>query len=293
MTATSALQVQEAFNRRGIAMVFADLVQHTAYTRYITTLFSHLHREPPAGFSRCTVSQIVSADKAVWQFLLESNLRPKRDELGTLPLDRALQTALESYMVSFLLLPHPVRKEPTPSPKKVNKVANSNSGGKGQGILSSKTGTSQKEERRVLERGNSAAGFRHPSTSWVAVHMTLTAIPFAIHTIVMGVQTQLMVQDASEECMFVQNVSDCTPLWIMTNPLDSLIQFKVTKINLGLCSHNRLHSLIVVIHSLNVSVKLHNRQHDLTVYFPGTTITLHLARPWTHARMFQTFLKHR
>ena len=46
-------------------MVFADLVQHTAYTRYITTLFSHLHREPPAGFSRCTVSQIVSADKAV------------------------------------------------------------------------------------------------------------------------------------------------------------------------------------------------------------------------------------
>lgn len=133
MTATSALQVQEAFNRRGIAMVFADLVQHTAYTRYITTLFSHLHREPPAGFSRCTVSQIVSADKAVWQFLLESNLRPKRDELGTLPLDRALQTALESYMVSFLLLPHPVRKESTPSPKKVNKAANSNSGGKGQG----------------------------------------------------------------------------------------------------------------------------------------------------------------
>ena len=45
----SALQVQEAMQRRGIGLVFADLIEHDKYSRYLTTLFSHLHRDPPAG----------------------------------------------------------------------------------------------------------------------------------------------------------------------------------------------------------------------------------------------------
>ena len=57
MTVTSALQVQEAFQRRGIALVFADLITHENYTRYLTTLFGHLHRDPPAGYARTNVSQ--------------------------------------------------------------------------------------------------------------------------------------------------------------------------------------------------------------------------------------------
>jgi hypothetical protein len=71
MTVTSALQVQEAFQRRGIALVFADLITHESYTRYLTTLFGHLHRDPPAGYARTTVSQLVTADRTVWQMLLE------------------------------------------------------------------------------------------------------------------------------------------------------------------------------------------------------------------------------
>ena len=105
MVTSSALQVQEAFQRRGIALVFADLIRHEAYTRYLTTLFSHLHRDPPPGYSRCTVSQLVAADKLVWQTLLEEGVRPKRDEAGNLALDVKLQEALQSYRVSFALLP--------------------------------------------------------------------------------------------------------------------------------------------------------------------------------------------
>lgn len=111
MSATSTLQVQEAFNRRGIAMVFADIIQHEAYARYMANLFSHLHREPPPGFNSCTVSQLIQADKQVFQLLLENNVKPKRDDTGVLPLDNAMLEALQSYHVSFALMPLPAKRD--------------------------------------------------------------------------------------------------------------------------------------------------------------------------------------
>ena len=115
---TSALQVQEALVRRGIGLVFADLVDHASYSKYISTLFSHLHREPPAGSSRCSVSQIVNADKLVWQKLLEVGTKPRRGADGTLALNKGLLEALVSYEVSFTLLPLPSKKEPKVNLKK-------------------------------------------------------------------------------------------------------------------------------------------------------------------------------
>ena len=132
MAATSALQVHEALQRRGIALVFADLVQYQNYSKYLSTLFGHLHREPPPGYNRCSVSQLVTADKLVFQSLLEAGVQPKRDEAGVLALDTKLLETLESYRVSFALLPLVAKKESTGgnSPKKT-KGGNNNYGGKG------------------------------------------------------------------------------------------------------------------------------------------------------------------
>ena len=116
--AHSAMQIHEAFVRRGIALLCADVIDHGKYTRYISTLFNHMHREPPAGYNRCTVTQIVAADRAVWQKLLEDNIKPRRPADGTLPLDEALQKALESYEASFCLLPLQAKKEPKKNPLK-------------------------------------------------------------------------------------------------------------------------------------------------------------------------------
>eukprot|EP00434_Breviolum_minutum_P005901 symbB.v1.2.005202.t1/scaffold299.1/size236002/14 len=88
--AHSAMQVHESFVRRGIALLCADVVSHDKYTKYISTLFNHMHRDPPPGYSRCTVSQIVAADKAVWQKLLEDNIKPRRQADGSLQLDDSL-----------------------------------------------------------------------------------------------------------------------------------------------------------------------------------------------------------
>ena len=131
-TAHSGLQVKEALERRGLGLVFADLITHASYTCYISALFAHLHRDPPAGYSRCSVSQLVAADRAVWSKLLEDGVRPKRDSHGILPLDTALTRALESYQVSFALLPLPHDKD-----KDKDKVYNvwdkRHKGGKGKG----------------------------------------------------------------------------------------------------------------------------------------------------------------
>eukprot|EP00435_Cladocopium_sp_Y103_P059712 s605_g21.t1 len=70
--AHSALQVKEALERRGIGLVFADVVTYTCYSKYLTSLFAHMHREPPSGYARTSVTQIVNADKAVWAKLLEA-----------------------------------------------------------------------------------------------------------------------------------------------------------------------------------------------------------------------------
>ena len=123
MIASSALQVQEAMVRRGIGLRFADLVDYQRYSRYLTTLFGHLHREPPPGFARCTVTQIVQADKLVWQKLLEDGVQPKRRADGSLPLDDKLIEALESYQVSFALRPLHAKKNTKPDrpTKKINK----------------------------------------------------------------------------------------------------------------------------------------------------------------------------
>ena len=119
--AHSAMQINEAFVRRGVALLCADLVTHTNYTRYISTLFNHMHRDPPVGYSRCTVSQIVSADKAVWQKLLQDNVKPRRQPDGTLALDDSLQRALESYEVSFCLLPLHAKKDGNKTKEKKEK----------------------------------------------------------------------------------------------------------------------------------------------------------------------------
>ena len=131
MVATSALQVQEALQRRGIAQVFAELAQHNLYFRYLTSLFEHLHREPPPGYNRCSVSQLVAADKLVWQILLEEGVQPKRSQAGTLALDTKLLETLESFRVSFSLLPLLAKKEGTGNIQKKIKPLHSGFGGKG------------------------------------------------------------------------------------------------------------------------------------------------------------------
>ena len=100
----NALQTMEAFRRRGVAMVFAQMVSYESYDRYLNRLFNHLSRDPPPGLNRIGVTQLVNADKHVFALMVEWGTKPRRDPSGSFPLDAALHRALESYEVSVLLM---------------------------------------------------------------------------------------------------------------------------------------------------------------------------------------------
>ena len=67
-TATSELKVMEALKRRGLPYTFADALSFTAYDQYLTKLFSHLRKDPPKGFSRCSVSQLPEVSNGAGSF---------------------------------------------------------------------------------------------------------------------------------------------------------------------------------------------------------------------------------
>lgn len=112
----TSLQVLEALCRRGIAFEFADCMGYQEHERYAQALFSHLHRKPPAGYQRCTVAQLVNADKEAWKRVIKLNVRPTRNEQGERGLDTALLTALTTYEVSFALIPLPAKQKADPKP---------------------------------------------------------------------------------------------------------------------------------------------------------------------------------
>eukprot|EP00435_Cladocopium_sp_Y103_P045636 s2855_g13.t1 len=111
-TVQSSYQALEALKRRGLALEFAGVMSFTCHDRYVQLLFSHLNRDPPSGYNRCSVSQLLAADKAAWTSLIEKNVKPRPDAAGTLELDSKLEEALKSYEVSFTLLPLATKHQP-------------------------------------------------------------------------------------------------------------------------------------------------------------------------------------
>ncbi|CAK9022621.1 Protein translocase subunit SecA [Durusdinium trenchii] len=114
--AHTSLQVLEALKRRGIALDFGDCMGFIEHDRYVQTFFEHLHREPPQGYQRCTIAQIVNADKEAWRKVIEQSVKPRRDATGVRPLDVQLMQALTSYEVSFSLIPLSAKVKPEPKP---------------------------------------------------------------------------------------------------------------------------------------------------------------------------------
>ena len=134
-----AMAVFDALRRRGLALCFANLIHWPNYERYLNTLFSHLHREAKPGYMKCTIRQLVEADRLCWSRLIEQNVKPRPNPGDPLPLDSKLQATLETYEVSFELMPMPQqppkRKESWPdrAPKVPKGAAKGHNQGKGKG----------------------------------------------------------------------------------------------------------------------------------------------------------------
>ena len=133
-TVQSSYQALEAFKRRGLALDFAGVMSFAKHDRYVQLLFNHLNREPPVGYQRCSVSQLLAADRAAWCNLIEINTKPRPDTAGVFALDTKLEEALKSYEVSFTLLPavskQVAKAPPTPAAPAGRPAAAAPKGGK-------------------------------------------------------------------------------------------------------------------------------------------------------------------
>ena len=114
----NALQTMEALRRRGLAMVFAQMISYEAYDKYLNRLFNHLSREPPPGLNRVSVTQLVNADRQAFALLGEKDVKPRKNAAGEFPLDKELHLALESYEVSIALMHQSPSKNPPRNPRK-------------------------------------------------------------------------------------------------------------------------------------------------------------------------------
>ena len=112
----SSYQLLEALKRRGLALDFAGVMTYTRHDKYVQLLFSHLNRDPPTGYNRCSVSQLIAADRAAWCSLIERNVKPRPDLAGVLALDTELEEFLKTYEVSFALLPLMSKSQPKAVP---------------------------------------------------------------------------------------------------------------------------------------------------------------------------------
>ena len=99
--AATEMQIYEALRRRGVAYAFADLLEWTVHERYITQLFGHLRKDPPQGYVKTSIQQLLRADRAVWAKIIEDNVSVD------VPLDAAVPAAPHSSEIAFHLVPLP------------------------------------------------------------------------------------------------------------------------------------------------------------------------------------------
>ena len=95
--AATEMQISEALRRRGVAYAFADLLEWTVHERYITQLFGHLRKDPPQGYVKTSIQQLLRADRAVWAKIIEGNVSVRRDATGQRPL-------MQQYLPLFTAL---------------------------------------------------------------------------------------------------------------------------------------------------------------------------------------------
>ena len=79
------LRLRQAYTRRGLALEVADVMTFTIHEKLVDKLLQEYQREPPAGYSQVTLSQLTAADRRAWKLMSEgpmesgSDRRPRAD----------------------------------------------------------------------------------------------------------------------------------------------------------------------------------------------------------------------
>ena len=116
--ASTAFEVQQALRRRGLALEFANLISWPVHERYVSYLFHQFTQEPPPGFSKITIAQILRADREAFNQASETCPHIRSHGDGTRPLDDVFRNIFQMHQVSFHLLPTVASKKIEKEPNK-------------------------------------------------------------------------------------------------------------------------------------------------------------------------------
>ncbi|CAE7203401.1 unnamed protein product [Symbiodinium sp. CCMP2592] len=151
------MQLRQAWTRRSLAMELAQLASYTVLETWVQSLFSRMQREPPAGYHSVSLSQVMAADRELFQLLSHNLMGQIQASAGAArPLDLEIESLSKSTDVLVHLLPlvkpppmpHPT-KRPHPDPKLPLKTPK----GKGKGKATDQNQDDGKAPKYTLPDG--------------------------------------------------------------------------------------------------------------------------------------------
>ena len=104
---SSEIKLQWCWQRRGVALEMCELLSWPISQKWLTSMFAVYASDPPTNFSRVTLSQLISADKALWTILAREIETVKPDATGNRPLDAAVEKLMCDPRVTMHMLSMP------------------------------------------------------------------------------------------------------------------------------------------------------------------------------------------
>lgn len=99
----SEIKFHNAMMRRGISLQFARIMSHAQHMEWSSFLFEAIHRDPPPGYSRPSLAQLLQCDRAAWTRLASSLPSIRQDDTGRYPFGEALLNLRhDPYIVLYL-----------------------------------------------------------------------------------------------------------------------------------------------------------------------------------------------
>ena len=101
----SELELFQAMRRRALTFDLVGPCRYEIFNAHHSELLQHLQEEPPPGYTKTSLVQILRADRSAFMHIAETISTLKRDAAGELPLERHLPIVLSRPAVTFHLLP--------------------------------------------------------------------------------------------------------------------------------------------------------------------------------------------
>lgn len=137
---SSELRIKLALTRRSLAYDQATLFEFDTLNKWIEYLYAQLSRAPPPHYAQVTMSQVLAADKQLFQVLASLTREGINPVAGVKPLETHFQDAKRDPQVAMLLMPLPLASSPKGRAKGQEKdrtalspYAKQAAGGKGKG----------------------------------------------------------------------------------------------------------------------------------------------------------------